>query len=301
MHSNNQLTEIRPRRSVLYMPGSNAKALEKARSLAADALIFDLEDAVAPEQKSAARNAVLATIKLGGFGRRETVIRVNPLGSQFFADDMQMAAIAAPDAVLVPKVQSQDDIVAVAAALANASAPGSIAIWGMMESPLAILGAESIARAARNLTNRSFTTMVMGTNDLAKDTRARLAPGRAAMSAWLSTCVAAARAHGLDIIDGVYNDISDISGFRAECEQGRDFGMDGKTLIHPGQIDVCNDVFSPQAEEVDWARRVVAAFADPANAGKGAIRVEGRMVELLHAEMAARVIAVAGAIAATAI
>jgi len=296
-HSKPEKLKIQPRRSVLYMPGSNAKALDKARSLAADVLIFDLEDAVAPEQKHAARDAIAAALGKGGYGRREIVVRVNPLASAHFNDDIRMVAAATPDAVLVPKVQSRNDVAAVATALEGAGTAQSVAIWAMMESPLAILNAESIASASSALAGRRFTTMVMGTNDLSKDTRARPGNRRASMTAWLSLCVAAGRAHGLDIIDGVYNDIADVKGLREECEQGRDFGMDGKTLIHPDQLDVCNDVFSPQADEVEWARRVVAAFAEPANRGKGAIRIDGRMVELLHAEMAQRVIAISEAIA----
>ncbi len=290
---------LRPRRSCLYMPGSNARALEKARALPADTLILDLEDAVAPDAKAMARNQVAAAAKAGGFGKREIVIRINGLKTPWGGDDLVAAAEASPDAILVPKVSTPGDIMMAAKALREAGASEKTRLWAMMETPLAMLNADSIARTAADPASR-LSVFVMGTNDLAKETRARLTPGRPSMLAWLSTCVAAARAHGVEIIDGVYNDFNNNEGLRAECEQGRDFGMDGKTLIHPNQIATCNEVFAPSAEEVDWARKIIAVFAEPANSGKGALQIEGKMVELLHAEMAKRTVAISEAIVALA-
>lgn len=288
---------LRPRRSCLYMPGSNARALEKAKTLPADVVIFDLEDAVAPDAKAAARNQVAAAVQAGGFGGREIVIRVNGPQTPWGEADMTAAAAAAPDAVLIPKVSTPGDIMVAARALREAGAPERTRLWAMMETPLAMLNADSIVRTAVDPASR-LTALVMGTNDLAKETRARLTPGRPAMVAWLSTCVAAARAYGVEIIDGVYNDFADEAGLRAECEQGRDFGMDGKTLIHPNQIGPCNETFAPSQAETAWARRVIAAFDEPANATKGALQIDGKMVERLHAEMARRTVAIAEAIAA---
>ncbi|HMN72002.1 MAG TPA: CoA ester lyase [Rhodoblastus sp.] len=288
---------LRPRRSCLYMPGSNARALEKSRPLAADALILDLEDAVAPDAKAMARNQVAAAVKAGGFGRREVAIRVNALSTPWGAEDMIAAAEAAPDAILVPKVSTPGDVMMAAKAMREAGAPETTRLWAMMETPLAMLNADSIARTAADPASR-LSVFIMGTNDLAKETRARLTPGRPSMLAWLSTCVAAARAHRIEIIDGVYNDFSNEAGLRAECEQGRDFGMDGKTLIHPNQIGPCNEIFAPSSEEVDFARKIIDVFGQPANSGKGAIQIDGKMVELLHAEIAKRTVAIADAIAA---
>jgi citrate lyase subunit beta/citryl-CoA lyase len=281
------------------MPGSNARALEKARALPADVLILDLEDAVAPDAKATARNQVADAVKAGGFGKREIVIRVNAPQTPWGPEDMIVAAQAAPDAILVPKVSTPGDIMMAAKAMREAGAPETTRLWAMMETPLAMLNADSIARTAADPASR-LSVFVMGTNDLAKETRARLTPGRPSMLAWLSTCVAAARAQKIEIIDGVYNDFGNEAGLRAECEQGRDFGMDGKTLIHPNQIGPCNEIFAPSAEEVEWARKIIAVFAEPANAGKGALQIEGKMVELLHAEMARRTVAIGEAIAALA-
>jgi citrate lyase subunit beta/citryl-CoA lyase len=288
---------IRPRRSVLYMPGSNARALEKAKSLAADALILDLEDAVAPEAKAVAREQVAAAVKAGGYGKREVVIRINGQGTPWDRDDLLAAAAAGPDAVLIPKVTHPGDIMRAAKDLREAGAPDHTKLWAMMESPPAILNADSILRTAADPASR-LAVIVMGTNDLAKETRARLTPGRAAMLSWLSICVAAARAYDVEILDGVYNDFADEAGFRSECEQGRDFGMDGKTLIHPNQIPVCNSVFAPPDDEIAWAHKILAAFAQPENAAKGVVQIEGRMVERLHADMALRTVKIAEAIAA---
>ena len=289
---------ILPRRSALYMPGSNARALEKARSLAADAVILDLEDAVAPSAKEVARAQVAAAVSAGGFGRREVVVRINGLGTEWGRADIEAVAAAGADAILIPKVSSPGEIMMAARDIAQAGAPEKTRLWAMIETPQAILALDSIARTARDPNSR-LDVFVMGTNDLAKETRARLVPGRAPMLAWLSLAIAAARANGIDVLDGVWNDLSDEAGLRAECEQGRDFGMDGKTLIHPGQIAVANEIFAPSQAELAFALRLVAAFDEPENKGKGAISLDGRMVELLHAEMARRVVALAEAVAAT--
>ena len=290
------MTPIRPRRSALYMPGSNARAIEKARTLAADAVIFDLEDAVAPDAKAAAREKVCAAVQAGGYGKRELVIRINALETPWGEADLAAAIAAAPDAILVPKVSSAETLAAVGLRLRKFGAAERTRIWAMIETPLAILRAESIASAAHDVDTR-LSCFVMGTNDLAKDTRARLLPGRAVMLPWLMGALAAARAHGIDILDGVYNGLSDRQGFRAECEQGRDCGFDGKSLIHPDQIAAANEIFAPSEGEVENARAIVAAFAQPENTGKGAISLNGRMVERLHAEMARRTLALAEAIA----
>ncbi len=286
---------IRPRRSALYMPGSNARAIEKAKSLSADAVIFDLEDAVAPDLKGQAREQVCAAVQAGGYGWRELVIRINALETPWGEADLAAAVAAAPDAILVPKVSSAETLAAVGLRLRKLGAAERTRVWAMIETPLAILRAESIASAAHDVDTR-LSCFVMGTNDLAKDTRARLLPGRAAMLPWLMTALAAARAHGIDILDGVYNTLSDAEGFRDECGQGRDCGFDGKTLIHPDQIAAANEIFAPTADEIENARAIVAAFERQENAGKGAINFGGRMVERLHVDMARRVLALAEAI-----
>ena len=291
------MTAIRPRRSVLYMPGSNARALEKAREIAADALILDLEDAVAPDAKELARNQVCEAVKAGGYGRRELVIRTNGLDTPWFDADLAAAAEAGPDAILIPKVSSPETLAEIGHRLTGLWAKPETRVWAMIETPLAILDCERIARAAHEASTR-LVCFVLGTNDLAKETRARFVPGRAPMLPWLTTAILAARAHGLDVIDGVYNDLKDEAGFRAECEQGRDLGFDGKTLIHPGQVAVANAIFAPEEAELVRARAVIAAFEQPENADKGAIQLDGRMVERLHAQMAARTVALAEAIAA---
>lgn len=277
----------RPRRSVLYTPGDKPRALDKARTLAADALIFDLEDAVAPEQKAAARELVSETVKTGGFGRREVAIRVNGLASPWMTDDFAMAVAARPDAILAPKISSADDL-AVAAELAK-----GIPLWAMIETPLAILNLGDIAKAAAT---HDLNCLVAGSNDLAKEGRMSAGGGRMALVPALSQCVLAARAFGLSCIDGVFNDIKNEAGFLAECRQGKALGMDGKTLIHPSQIGPCNKAFSPSAEEVAWARGIVDVFARPENAGKGVVAHEGRMVERLHLDMAKHILSVAEAI-----
>jgi citrate lyase subunit beta/citryl-CoA lyase len=289
----------RPRRSVLYMPGSNGRALEKAKTIGADALILDLEDSVAPELKAQARAQVAGAVKGGGYGQRELVIRINALGTAWGREDMAVAAAVGPDAVLIPKVSTPGDIMMAAKELREAGAPEKTRLWAMMETPQAVLNADAIVRTAGDPASR-LGVLVMGTNDLAKESRARLTKGRAPMLAWLSICVLAARAHGAEIIDGVYGDLADEAGFRAECEQGRDFGMDGKTLIHPNQVAICNEVFAPAAAEVEWARKIIAAFELPENRDKGVISLDGRMVERLHAAMARHTVAIAEAIAARA-
>ena len=291
------MTPIRPRRSVLYMPGSNARALEKAREIAADALILDLEDAVAPDAKEMAREQVCAAVKAGGYGRRELIIRTNGVETPWFAADLAAAADAKPDAILIPKVSSPETLIEIGHKLTGRWADPAIRIWAMIETPLAILEVEKIARAARAPTSR-LACFVMGTNDLAKETRARFVPGRAPMLPWLTSAILAARAHGIDIVDGVYNEIRDEAGFLAECEQGRDLGFDGKTLIHPSQVAAANAVFAPDEAELARAHAIIAAFDQPENAGRGAIQLDGRMVERLHAEMARRVVALAEAIVA---
>jgi citrate lyase subunit beta/citryl-CoA lyase len=286
---------IRPRRSVLYMPGSNARAIEKARTLPADAVILDLEDSVAPDAKAAARQQVMDAVTAGSFGAREVIVRINGLDTQWWLDDLNAVAKAKPDAVLVPKVSSPDHLEDVAERLVDISADQKIRVWAMMETPLAMLNARDIAASARDVETR-LAAFVMGTNDLAKETRAKITPGRAAMLPWLMNCVAAARAFGLDIIDGVYNELADADGFARECSEAREMGFDGKTLIHPNQIAPCNAAFSPSAEEVAQAQKIIAAFDLPENRDKGVVQLEGRMVERLHAEMARRTVAIAQAI-----
>ena len=285
----------RPRRSVLYIPGSNPKALAKARELPADAIILDLEDSVAPEAKPEARERVIETLKAGGFGGREILIRVNGVHTPWGEADLEAAAAAAPDGVLLPKVDGPGTVMHAARILR--AAPEKTRLWAMMETPHAMLNAASIASIAADPASR-LEVLVLGLNDYAKETRARFAPGRAAFAPWLATCIAAARAHGCDVIDGVYNDIKDLAGFAAECRQGLEFGFDGKTLIHPSQVDICNDIFAPTPAEIAQARAILAAFDLPENQSKGVLQIDGRMVELLHAQMARRTLAIADAIAA---
>jgi citrate lyase subunit beta / citryl-CoA lyase len=287
---------VRPRRSVLYMPGSNARALEKAKALPADCLILDLEDAVAPDAKATARQQVVDAVTAQGFGSREVIVRINGLDTQWGADDLTAAVRARPDAILVPKVSSAAQLVAIGRHLTDLEADQTIRVWAMMETPLAMLNAAAIA-AARNAATR-LAAFVMGTNDLAKETRAQIIPGRAPMLPWLMTCVAAARAHAIDILDGVYNNLADMEGFARECQQARELGFDGKTLIHPNQVTPCNAAFSPSEEEVTQARKIIAAFALPENRDKGVVQIDGRMVERMHADMAQRIVAIAEAIQA---
>jgi citrate lyase subunit beta/citryl-CoA lyase len=275
------------------MPGANERALEKAKGLPADALILDLEDAVAPDAKAEARDRVCAAIADGGYGGREVTIRVNGLDTSWHADDLAAAAAAGPAAVVVPKVGSAADVHQVEKALEAGGAPERTAIWAMVETPAAMLHAEEIASASERL-----TVLVMGTNDLAKELHAEHVSGRAPLLGGLSLCLLAARATGRVILDGVYNDIKDESGFRAECVQGRQMGFDGKTLIHPSQLEPCNEVFAPSADEVSAARELIAAWDEGVAAGKGVITHNGRMIENLHVEGARRTLSLADAIAA---
>jgi citrate lyase subunit beta/citryl-CoA lyase len=286
-----------PRRSLLFMPGSNARALEKARVLAADVVILDIEDSVAPDAKGLARDQIAKAIAAGGFGKREVWIRTNALDTPFWADDVKMAAKAGPHAILVPKVSRVDDLRAIGAALREAEADPSIRLWAMIETARAVLHAEELAAAARDVEPRLAG---FGPNDISRETRIRMQPGRAIMLPMFIHCILAARAYGLEILDGPYSDFSNVDGFNQECTQARDLGFDGKTLIHPGQIDACNVIFTPPADEVARARKIIAAFELPENASRGAISLDGQMVERLHADMAARTIAVADSIAAMA-
>jgi citrate lyase subunit beta / citryl-CoA lyase len=288
---------IRPRRSVLYMPGSNARAIEKARTLPADAVILDLEDSVAPDAKDQARKQVVDAVKAGGFGHREVVVRVNGLDTPWHVDDVTAAAHAAPDAILVPKITAPDQLEAIGQRLFDMQTDLRTRIWAMIESPVALFNIMALAAEAHDSETR-LAAFVMGTNDIAKETRARLVPGRGPMFGWLMNCVAAAHIYGIDILDGVYNDLGNAEGFAAECAQARDMGFDGKTLIHPNQIAPCNAAFSPSADEVAQARKMIAAFELPENKDKGVVQIDGRMVERLHADMARRTVAIAQAIEA---
>ncbi|HEY1752271.1 MAG TPA: CoA ester lyase [Caulobacteraceae bacterium] len=284
---------VRPRRSALYMPASNARAVEKARTLACDVVILDLEDAVAPEMKPDARAAAVAAVQAGGFGRREVAIRVNGLSTPWGADDLAAAGEAGPDAVLVPKVNSAADVAAYDAALA--AAPAKTRLWAMIETCPAMFELMPIAAAGAST---RLAALVMGVNDLAKEMKARQTPGREAFLPFLSQAVAAARAHGLVIFDGVHNEIDDLAALEAVCRQGAEFGFDGKSLIHPSHLDICNRVFAPPPEEVAWAGAVVEAFALPENQGRGALRVHGRLAEHLHLAEAHRLLGLAAAIEA---
>jgi citrate lyase subunit beta/citryl-CoA lyase len=288
---------IRPRRSALYMPGANVRALEKAKALPCDAVILDLEDAVAPDAKAAARDRVMAAVAARGFGAREVIVRINGLDTEWWQDDLHAAAQADPDGILIPKVSKPTDLQAVTARLTGIAAGHPISLWAMIETPLAIINAADIAAVARDGETR-LAGFMMGTNDLAKESRARLTDGRGPMISWLSAAVLAAHAYGIDILDGVYNDFNDVEGFRRECVQGRDMGFDGKTLVHPSQIAPCNAAFSPTAEEVGQARRIIAVFELPENQDKGVVQLDGRMVERMHADIARRTVAIAEGIAA---
>ena len=283
----------RPRRSVLYMPGSNARALEKGREIPADALILDLEDAVAPDAKAVARQQVVDAVKAGGYGHREIAIRVNGLDTPWGADDLQAAAQAGAQAVLLPKVESAAMVAEAEQRLRRAGAPESLAIWCMMETPLGILNAREIAGASRRL-----ACLVMGTSDLVKDLRASHTALRLPVLTSLSLCVLAARAYGLAALDGVHLDLADDEGFRAVCVQGRELGFDGKTLIHPKTVAVANEIFAPSESEVAQARKIIAAHAEAAAAGKGVVLLDGKLIENLHVEMAKRTMTLAEAVAA---
>jgi citrate lyase subunit beta / citryl-CoA lyase len=284
---------LRPRRSVLYMPGANERALEKAKGLAADSIIFDLEDAVAPDAKADARARVCAAVASGEYGHRELTIRVNGLDTAWHSDDLAAAAEAGPAAVVVPKINSAADVAAVEKGLEAGGAPDRTRIWAMVETPVAMLGALEIARSSERL-----TVLVMGTNDLAKELHAHHVPGRQPLLAGLGLCLLAARATGKVILDGVYNDIKDEAGFAAECRQGREMGFDGKTLIHPSQLDAANATFGPSDDEVAASAEIIEAWDAGVAEGKGVITVNGRMIENMHVDNARRVLAQAEAIAA---
>jgi len=282
-----------PRRSCLYVPGANARALEKAKSLPADLFVLDLEDAVAPEAKADARQAIRKAVHKRAYGAREVVIRVNGLETEWGQDDLEMAASAGVDGALVPKVTSGDDVRFVDQLLNDAGASPNLDLWVMIEMPLAILNINEIVATS---TDTRLTGLVMGTNDLAKEYNAVPTPDRSAFMYSLSAALVAARAYRLSAIDGVYNDIGNDAGLAAECEQGRVLGFDGKTLIHPAQIETANRVFSPSEAELSHAKEVIEAFALPANKGKGVISLNGQMVELLHLEQAERLVALDHAI-----
>jgi len=283
----------RPRRSVLYMPGSNARALEKGREIPADALILDLEDAVAPDAKESARRQVVDAVRAGGYGHRELAIRVNGLDSPWGAEDLRAVAAAGADAILLPKVESAAMVEEAERRLRQAGGPERQALWCMMETPLGILRAEAIAGASPRL-----ACLVLGTSDLVKDLRASHTPQRLPVLTALSLCVLAARAHGLAVLDGVHLDLSDDEGFRAVCVQGRELGFDGKTLIHPKTVPVANAVFAPSEAEVAQARKIIAAHAEATAAGKGVVLLDGKLIENLHVEMARRTMTLADAVAA---
>ena len=283
----------RPRRSCLYMPGANPRALEKAKTLAADTLILDLEDAVAPDAKAEARDTVCGAVKAGGYGKREVVIRINGLDTEWGMDDLKAAVAAGPDAILAPKVIDGGDIDHLDDALSRAGAPEDLGLWVMIEMPKAILNIKDIAEAAGRT---RLTAFVMGTNDIAKELRAVNDPSRLAFQTFFGLTLAAARAYDILAIDGVYNDISNAEGLENEVRQGRLLGFDGKTLIHPSQISITNEVFAPAEADVAQAHDVIAAFADPANAGKGVLKVNGKMTELPPLEEARRIVEVDAAI-----
>jgi citrate lyase subunit beta / citryl-CoA lyase len=283
----------RPRRSVLYMPGANERALEKAAGLPADALILDLEDAVAPDAKVDARGRVCAAAAEGRYGHREVTIRANGLDTDWFAEDVAAIAQAGPDGLLVPKVGSAQDVHTIEAALERGGAPDRTRIWAMLETPSAVLRAQEICAASERL-----AVLVMGTNDLVKELRAQRVPDRGPLLPSLAWCVLAVREAGKVIVDGVYNDLDDAEGFEAECRQGRELGFDGKTLIHPKQLEPCNRVYAPSDDEVASAREIIDAFEAAQREGRGVVTVGGRMIENLHVEEAHRTLAQAEAIAA---
>jgi citrate lyase subunit beta/citryl-CoA lyase len=284
---------FRPRRSVLYLPSSNERALEKAQTLPVDALILDLEDAVAPEAKAGARELACAAARSGDYGQREVAIRVNGMGAEWHDEDMAAVSRAGPDAIVVPKVSSADEVLQLVASLRAFGAPDHAMLWAMLETPRAVLHAEEIAAASARL-----TVLVMGTNDLNKELGAVMEAGRAPLLTGLSLCLLAARAAAKTIVDGVYNDVSDTEGFEAECRQGRRLGFDGKTLIHPGQVDVANRVFAPSAGDVEDATAVIEAFELARAQGRGVATRNGRLIENLHVETARKLLATARAIAA---
>jgi citrate lyase subunit beta / citryl-CoA lyase len=285
------VTEFRPRRSALYMPGANDKALEKAKSLPTDAIIFDTEDSVSPDMKAVARDKVAAAATSGEYGERELTIRVNSIETEWFEADLRSAAAAGPAGVVVPKINSAADVAVVERILESAGAPDHTVIWAMLETPAAIENAVEIATSSDRL-----AVLIMGTNDLAKELRAALVPGRHPLLWGLGRCVNAARHAGKVILDGVYNDVKNPDGFASECRQGAEMGFDGKTLIHPTQIEPCNDAFSPDDDEIEYSRRVIEAFEQGMAEGKGVVTVDGKMIENLHVDNARRALAMDEAI-----
>ncbi|WP_040494726.1 HpcH/HpaI aldolase/citrate lyase family protein [Ilumatobacter nonamiensis] len=286
--------DLRPRRSVLYMPAANERALEKAKTISADAIIFDLEDAVAPDAKPEARDKAVAAVRSGEYGNRELTIRCNGLDTEWGAGDIAAAGAANPSAVVIPKVDSVEGVAEVSKQLDAAGASADVMIWPMIETPTAIFNVREIA------THPRVAVLIMGTNDLAKELRSPIVAGRHPLIPHLATALLAAREAGKVIVDGVYNDVKDPDGFAAECVQGMEMGFDGKTLIHPSQVDPANDTWAPSADEVEYAGRVIEAFDEAVAAGKGVVTVDGRMIENLHVDNARRVLAVADAIAALA-
>ncbi len=284
------MTDLRPRRSVLYMPSTNERALEKPRSIPCDGLILDLEDAVAPDAKSAARDAACAAVASGEYGAREDTIRVNGVDTDWHDDDLAAASAAGPDAIVVPKVGSSDEVRSLVAAMERAGAPDHTALWAMVETPEAMFNVREIAGASGRL-----SVLVMGTNDLVKELYAEHVPGRAPLLASLSLAVLAARATGTAILDGVYNDVKDTDGFLDECRQGRELGFDGKTLIHPGQVEGANAAFAPSDRAVEDARGILEAWAAR---NSGVVTYDGRMIENLHVESAERTLSIHRAIQA---
>lgn len=285
----------KPRRSVLYMPGSNTRALEKAADLPADALILDLEDAVAPSEKAAARDLVAQAVQSGRYGRREVAVRINGLDTDWGVEDLSAAVACSPDAILIPKVESAAQLRDIDGRIDDLGGGEGIALWAMMETPLGVLHAAEIAASTRRL-----HVMVLGTNDLVNELQATHTPDRQPVLAALGLCVLAARAYGIAVVDGVYNAFRDDRGLRAACEQGKAMGMDGKTLIHPAQIAITNEIFAPDESELEEARRYVTAFEEAEAAGKGVTVVNGKIVENLHVENARRLLGMADAIAALA-
>lgn len=284
--------QLRPRRSVLYMPAANDRALEKAKTLPTDALIFDLEDAVAPDAKETARHQAVTAAGSGEYGHREVTIRANGLDTPWGADDLAAVAGSGVSSVVIPKVDSVDYLNRISAALDEAGAPATLTIWAMVETPTAIFDVRSIAAHPR------VAVLVMGTNDLVKELRAVPGDARSTLTPYLATAVLAAREAGKAILDGVYNDVKNPDGFKAEAVQGFEMGFDGKTLIHPSQVDPTNETWAPSADEIDYARRIVEAFNEAEADGRGVVTVDGRMVENLHRDNALRILATAEAIAA---
>ena len=281
----------RPRRSALYVPGANARALEKARGLDADVLLIDLEDSVAPDAKEAARDLVIEALTAGGYGERELIVRINGLETAWSTGDIAALALAGADGILLPKVENGDMVRSVVGRLHDAGAPETLSIWCMMETPGAMLNANGIAAASPRL-----AALVMGTTDLTKELRARTTPDRLAMLPSLGLCLLAARAHGLAALDGVHMDLSDDAGFAAVCNQGRDLGFDGKTLIHPKTLAAANEIFAPQADELEFARRLIQAHGEAEANGLGVVLLDGKLIEALHVVEAKRLIALAAAI-----